>query len=296
MRRAALLLALFAAAPAARAQAEAAECPPGTHRIATQDPYRPFRCVKDEPKRGFGSVTGPQGFKFRPKCPHGTRPVATGNGLQPYKCVRASAGESDPELVPLRAEGVEAPEDEAAPEDPMTRGCPPGKRKVRTNDPLRPFQCVVQASRAAKLSDSDYRRYTVPAELSFDYPKAFAPRDSWKDEVPTITFTLDDGSPGKPVTLSIARIEPGQPTYADLDAAIAKDRDWLNAQDGGTVMAAGVKARLTFVAGETRSAYVPLAGGAYYAVTYSAPVESYESYLAAFNRLLKTLRVVRKGR
>lgn len=290
-------LALLLLAPhRASAQAEAVECPAGTHRVATHDPYRPFECVKEERKKGFGAVTGPQGFKFRPKCPHGTRPVAAGNGLQPYKCVRAAAGESDPELVPLRAEGVEAPEDEAAPEDPMTRGCPPGKRKVRTNDPLRPFQCVVQAQRAAKLTDSDFRRYTVPAELSFDYPRAFAPSDAWKDEVPTISFTLDDGSPGKPVTLSITRVEPGQPTYADMDAAVAKDKDWLNAQDGGTVMAAGVKARVTFVAGETRSAYIPLSGGSYYAVTYSAPVEKYESYLAAFNRLLKTLKLVRKAR
>lgn len=289
------LLLVLLALPAG-AQVEDAECPAGQHRVATQDPYRPFKCVKEEAKKGFGAVTGPQGFKFRPKCPAGTRPQETGNGLQPYRCVRAAAGASDPELAPVSAADAEAPVDQAAPEDPLTRGCPPGKRKVRTADPLRPFQCVAQSSRQAHLDDGAFRRYVIPGEASFDYPKSFEARDAWKDEVPMVTFTLDDGSPGKPVTLSVTRVESSQPNYLDLDAAVAKDKDWLDAKDGGTTLAAGVKARLTFVAGETKSAYVPLGANAYYAITYSAPVELYETYLAAFNRLLKTLRITRRAR
>ena len=59
---------------------------------------------------------------------------------------------------------------------------------------------------------------------------------------------------------------------------------------------AGVKARITFVSGESKTAYVPLAADAYYAIVYSAPVESYDVYLGAFNRLLKTLKITRRGK
>lgn len=286
-----MILAGVAALVLARAAAasEPIDCPPGTHRISTSDPYRPFKCVKEEKKdRGFGAVTGTQGFKFRPRCPRGTRAVATDNALQPYKCVRGEGSPGEPELEPMTGSGE-------APEPPRpTDGCPAGKTKVRTNDPLQPFQCVVQASRLKRLREESFRRYTLPGEASFDYPREFAPLDSWREDPPTLSFTLDDGSPGKPVTLTLTKYAPSQPSYQTLDDAVAKDKDWQNAKDGGTVLSAGVKARVTFVAGESKTAYIPLSDGSYYSLVYSAPVEAYENYLDAFNRVLKTLRVVRK--
>ncbi len=288
-----LALALLLAPAAAALEEDPAECPKGLHRALTDNPYEPFKCVKDEPKKGFGAVTGPQGFKVRPKCPRGTRAAVSNDGLQQYRCVRVSAGETDPDLAPLRRDDEQPPEDAAAADadDPLGRGCPPGKRKVRTADPLRPYQCVAQSSRMRVIPDEAYRRYSVPGELSFEYPRMLQPRDGWKEDVPTLSFTLDDGSPGKPVTITVAKIEPAQPTYLEMAAAISKDMDWQNAKDGGHVRVAGVKARLTFVAGETRTAYVPVGGDVYYTIIYSAPVEAYETYLAAFNRLLKTLKL-----
>ena len=292
----ALLIALLLAA-ATHAAETPAECPKGTHRVATENPFQPFECVQEDVKKGFGAVTGPKGFKVRPKCPRGTRAAASEDGLQRYRCVRVLAGDTDPDLAPITSE-EDAPALEAGQvnDDPLTRGCPPGKRKVRTSNPLNPFQCVAQSSRMSRISEEAYRRYSVPAEISFEYPRMLQPRDGWKEDVPTLSFTLDDGTPGKPVMITVTKVDPTQPTFVDMQTAISKDKDWQSAKDGGLVLVAGVKARITFVSGESKTAYIPLPADAYYAVVYSAPVESYDLYLSAFNRLLKTMRITRRGK
>ncbi len=294
----AALLLLTLLAPSARALEEK-ECPSGMHRGATNNPYVPFECVSDASKKGFGAVIGPQGFKTRPKCPRGTRAAVTTDGLQKYHCVRVENGEADPDLTPATND-PDAPEAGASNSGGTAfrapvGGCPEGTRAVRTSDRANPFQCVPLDARPRALGPDAYRRYSVPAEMSFDYPKALQPRDGWKEEVPTLSFTLDEGSPGKPVMLTITKVHPSQPTYIDLESAAAKDKEWLNAKDGGSVPVAGVKARVTFVSGESKTAYIPLGAGAYYTVVYSAPVESYDLYLASFDRLLKTMKLIRGG-
>ncbi len=291
-----MLLALLLC-PAAGADETPAVCPKGTYRSLTSDPLKPFECVKADTKKGFDAVIGPKGFAVRPRCPRGTRAAASTDGLQRYRCVRVLAGETDPDLAPL-ATDEEAPalEKGQVNDDPLTRGCPPGKRKVRTSDPLNPFQCIAQSSRIKTISEDAYRRYSVPAELSFEYPRMLQPRDGWKEDVPTLSFTLDDGSPGKPVMITITKVEPSQPTFVDIETAANKDKDWQGAKDGGLVPVAGIKARVTFVSGESKTAYIPLPNDAYYAVVYSAPVESYDLYMGAFNRLLKTMKITRRGK
>ena len=245
------LVALALLLAAANAAETPAECPEGTHRAITGDPYQPFECVKEDVKKGFGAVAGPQGFKARPKCPRGTRAVASTDGLQRYRCVRVLAGKTDPDLLPM-------------------------------------------AQPARVLGEDSYRLYTVPAEMSFEYPLVLQPRDGWKEEVPTLSFTFDDGSPGKPVMITITKVGPTQPAFIDLDTAVGKDKEWQNAKDGGSMRVAGIQARLTVVAGESQTAYVPLAAGAYYAIVYSAPVESYGAHLGSFHRLLKTMKLTRR--
>lgn len=290
-----LLLMVVLAAPAASYETTA-ECPKGTHRVATENAYEPFKCVKDKSERdkGFGSVVGPKGFAVRPRCPRGTRPVA-GDKLQPYRCVRVAAGETDPELAPLRGDD-DAPVATEAEPDPMTRGCPPGKRKVRTTDPLNPYQCMVQATRVRGTGEDSYVKFSIPHELTLEYPRAFRAQDAWKEEVPTLYLTLDDGAPGKPVTITLTKYEQRQPTYQELDSAIARDVEWQRAQDGGVVLVAGINARLTYVPGDTRSVYVPLSRDSYYALVYSAPAETYDNYLPIFQHLLTSLRLLRERR
>lgn len=251
---------LMSAARLARAAEDPAECPDGTHRVTTENPYQPFRCVAQAQNEGLGAVNGPQGFKLRPKCPRGTRAVAA-QGLQPYRCVRTTAGDPDPELVPIKND-----------ENLVRRAPSFGK---------------ISANKGREA----YRRYTIPGEMSLDYPSLFQPRDGWREEVPTLSFTLDDGSPGKPVMITITKVERQQPTFIDLDAALAKDKDWQGARDGGSLRVAGLQARVSVVAGDSKTVYVPLSKAAYYTLVYSAPVEAYEVHLGAFNRLLKTLRV-----
>jgi hypothetical protein len=90
---AACVAALIAASPA-RAAEDPIDCPPGSHRVATDNPYEPFRCAgaADDGAHRLDPAVGANAFTTRPKCPFGTRPlVESGNSLQPYRCVPASA-------------------------------------------------------------------------------------------------------------------------------------------------------------------------------------------------------------
>lgn len=279
-----LTLVLFSA----NAAETPAECPDGTHRELRDDPYQPFECVKTETRSDFGVIAGPRGFKENPRCPRGTRAVLS-EGLQKHRCVRAARGDAEPELAPMtgfqKASALEPGGDEK---------CPPGKIWMRTNDVLRPHQCVAKAGLKRVPGAEAYRRYTVPAEMSFEYPRALQPRDGWTEEVPTLSFTHDSGLPGKPVTITITKVAPSQPTYIDIEGAAAKDKEWQGAKDGHFVPAGGRQARVTIVPGESKTAYIPLSAGAYYAVVYSAPAESYNLYLGAFDRVLKTMTLTRR--
>lgn len=297
---AACLLAVLAVAPA-RAANEPIDCPNGTHRISTDNPYEPFRCVsaEQENKNGFDAVVGPKGFKERPRCPRGTRPVVqTGSTLQPYRCVRASSDSQDPELTPLRADDAAeaAPEASEAEEDPMTKGCPRGKRKVRTNDPLQPYQCVAQSSRVHVLSEGSYGRFVIPNQIAFEYPSVFRVQDAWKEEVPTLYLKIDDGATGKPVTITITRFSGTQSTYQEMSEAIARDVEWQGARDGGSQVVGRTRARVTYISGDTRSIYLPVAKDSYYSFVYSAPADSYEVYLPAFARLISSLKLAGNAR
>jgi hypothetical protein len=300
MIAAALLAAALAASPARGAE-EPIECPSGTHRVATSNPYEPFRCVKigEENKKGFDSVVGPKGFSTRPRCPYGTRPVASpDNSLQPYRCVRSGADTQDPELAPMGVDGVDAPpaEETAAEPDPMTHGCPPGKHKVRTNDPLQPYHCVSQSSRVHTLDEGTYTRFSIPHQLSFEYPAGFRVQNSWKEDVPTLYLKLENPGAGKPVSFTITRYVESQSTYQEMSSAIARDVEWQGAKEGGALMMGGVRALVTYVPGDARSVYLPVAKDSYYSFVYSAPADSYENYLGAFTRLLKSMKIDRNAR
>ncbi|MDE2293496.1 MAG: hypothetical protein KGL53_15550, partial [Elusimicrobia bacterium] len=231
MRAALVLAALLAVGPATAGEAPA-ECPSGTHRVLTDDPYDPFHCVKDgaESKSALGKVDGPKGFEFRPRCPRGSRPVSTGDSLQPYRCVVSGAPSTDPDLAPLPGAPSAPGPTQAA---PGSAGCPPGKVPVRTTDPLEPYHCVAQASRLRVVDPGSFTRYTRERRISFEYPRSFRLQDSWGDDVPTIYLSLDDGRPGKPVTITVSYLQQEQTTYQDMDAAMARDFDWQGAKDGG---------------------------------------------------------------
>ena len=162
--------------------------------------------------------------------------------------------------------------------------CPIGTHAVASQG-LQPYRC---------LRDDVYRTYKLGGEMSFEYPHGFSPRDGWKEDVPTISFTLDTAAAGKPVMITITKVEHAHPAYIDLEGALAKDKDWQDAKDGGSISIAGISSRLTFVAGESKTVYVPLSQDDYYTIVYSAPAETYAAHLHAFEHLLKTLWVSRR--
>jgi hypothetical protein len=236
-------LAALVAASLARAAEESVDCPSGTHRVATDNPYEPFRCAapSDESKYALDAGVGENAFTKRPSCPLGTSPVAAAAGsLQAYRCVSAAAQAAAPS-------GTRAP-DKAA-----------------------------------------YARYSIAREIAFEYPAAFRVQDAWKEEVPTLYLQIDAAAAGKPVTITITRYAESQSTYQTMSETIGRDVEWQGAKDGGTQALGRSRARVTFIPGDTRSVYLPVSKDSYYSFVYSAPADSYDAYLPAFSRLLKSL-------
>lgn len=264
--RAGLLAALLAVSGAAAA--EEIECPAGTERVLTDNPYEPFLCVSKAKRRkgSLSSIVGPTGFAVKPRCPPGSRPVHTPNALQPYRCVMSSgAAAAEPDLRAVLDE--EAPPAARARED--RRRPAPGR-----------------------FAEKSFMRYSIPGRLSFDFPRDWHLTDGWKDEPPTIYVVYDQGSAGKQVTMTITSCEPGQAGYQSMELAILKEKEWQEAAvEKETSRVAGLPTRFVSVAGSSRSAYVAQGRGRYLTVTYSAPAELYEPLLPAFQRLLGSLRV-----
>jgi hypothetical protein len=261
------LTALLAAAASGAVQEpkdRPVDCPDGQRHVVTGNPLVPFACVKpeDEKKYGFDSVLGSKGYRQRPRCPRGTHPdFGKSEDGKPYSCVLVPPGVQDPEPTPVR----------------------PGK--APTVEPI-----------GSPPPASSYRRFTIPRHLSFDYPVAFRVRDGWDEEVPTVTVTLDDAAAGKPVTIMVRRRAKGQAGWRDMDWAVARDKEWQGAKDGGAQVVAGGRARVTVVPHETRILYLGASKDVYYSFVYTAPAESYDAYLPAFSRLLKTLKLPERGR
>ena len=281
-------LALPAASPTA----------PGQGR-SDRNPYEPFKCVEAGKKEtGLKGIVGPKGFAVRPKCPRGSRPVLTPDKMQPYRCVMSQEAPSEPDLKPaLEGTGFSpylTPEKSTL--QPVKAGaCPPGQKKVRSDDPLEPTRCVDVKPRKAAVASGTFRRYTVPGEVSFDYPKSWHLTDGWRDEPPTIYVAFDPGrGGGKQVTLVVTRLEKGQPGYQEMRFAMIKEKEWQGAQDGGEASAGGMTGRFLQVPGESKTAYLAGGGDRYYTLNFSAPAELYDSYEPVYRRFMKSFRVQEK--
>ena len=268
MIAASCLAALLAAAPA-RANEEPIDCPSGTYRVSTDNPYEPFRCAsaEDGNKKLFGTM--------RLRCPRGTRPAAeTGVTLQPYRCVPVSSDPQDPELAPMRGDGAAPPAAD-------------GVKKLMTKLP---------PPRSRALDANSYGRFSIPRQIAFEYPAAFRVQDAWKEEVPTLYLKIDDAAAGKPVTITITRYTVGQSAYQEMSAAIGHDVEWQGAKEGAAQLIGRARARVTDIPGDTRSVYLPVSKESYYSFVYSAPADAYDHYLPAFSRLLKSLKLAGSAR
>ena len=294
---------------------EGESCPSGTREVRALSAARPFRCAIDgeDPSPPAGACPPGQRTVFDglgetrcttsgappaisrpigPHCPNGL--VASFEGpSRRMRCVPERKADPDKD----EAEAAPAPPAPAAPEArPASRACPPGTRRVATEDLFEPAKCVSAAEGPApRLDARRFQHYEVPGELRFEYPQDWHVSDAWKDDVPSIYIEPGTRRDGKPVMLTISRYRAGASGYVDMEVAIRREMEWHGAKSGGKGDVAGLPARHLEIPGEGRLAYLRTADG-YFLLSFSAPEDLFKAYLPAYARLLKSFRVVHDER
>lgn len=251
-------------------------CPPGETAVPSPDVEKPYAC---EPVG--------KSFLGGPRCPKGTRPVPTPGALQSFKCT------AEPKAAdPIPAAGDAAAPRKASPDPKGTKSpvtCGPGTRRVVTENPFEPVQCLPDEK--ADSSPLAYRPYRVAGAASFDVPRGWNLNDAWKDAEPAVYIMADRGRDGRPVSLTVSRLRRGQPGYVDLETRIWQEEDWRSAKEIGRSREGGRLIVHLESAGESRLTLMTMPDG-YFAVSYGAPPELYPRYLPAFERLVKSFRVL----
>lgn len=291
------------------------ECPTGTHSITTSDQYDPFKCALTglvllpprgicppghqpiptaDPDKEYDCEKVGKGFKGGPRCPRGTRPLPTPGALRPFRCVPgSSARESEPSATPnfrkrkKRSRGKKGTRKKGK-SVPKDGKCPKGMRKLYTENPFEPVQCVRKAPKRPKRLR--YKKYRVGGELSFQYPDGWDLEDAWRDEEPAIYLLLDTKRDGRPVSLSIAKHLRGSEDFLSLESRIWQEKDWHGARETGRKKVASRPTVHMSVSGHSEMAFVDIYNG-YLVVSFTAPEDLYDSYLPAYRRMLDSLRL-----
>ncbi|MBI4424097.1 MAG: hypothetical protein HY554_10245 [Elusimicrobia bacterium] len=221
-----------------------------------------------------------------PRCPKGFEPSFGEGPGRRFRCVAAPR--------PVEKPAPQAPAASSAPEDGAAkgRGCPPGTRRLKTENPFEPVRCIAASEASPPVLKPDrYRSYEVPGELRLDYPADWHLTDAWKDDVPSLYIQLDTRRDGKPVTLTVSRFRAKRRGYQDIETMMRQESEWHGAKEGGKGAVGGLPARFLEVPNQTRLAYLRTADG-HIVIGYSAPEEFFRSYAPAYARLLKTFHVV----
>lgn len=252
-------------------------CPPGNQAVPSIDPEKPYEC----------EAVG-KGFMGGPRCPRGSRPVPTPGALQSFKCV-SGPGPADP-LPEAKPSFDEKPEPKPKAQKPSARGggaCPKGTRRIVTENPFEPVQCVPgDDARPRRFSYKAFRR---SGAVSFEYPADWNLTDAWGDAEPAVYIMADRGRDGRPVSLSVMRHRRASQGYVDMETRVWQEEDWHQAKEvSRTRDGANVAIHLE-LGGEGRLSLIGVRDG-YFALAYGAPSDLYQSYLPAFERLLKTFR------
>lgn len=182
-------------------------------------------------------------------------------------------------------------------------GCPVGTHPVEGAGPLR---CVMdrpddgvgvsaEAAAPAAAVELAPARYETARTSDFvvEVPSGWHRTDAWSDDVPTLSIEHDARGGGRPVTLMIERVSPGQPDYQTLAQAVAGEKEARSAREAPRRRVGGRPARETFVEGESRSVYVDAGEGAYYIFSYSASDGEFKTYERVFARLLSSARFIK---
>lgn len=290
--RAAAVVALLSLGGSVSAQ----NCPDGTVAVAGG------RCVRDMSRGGpFMQMRG----KFKGAgCPSGTHTVESAIG---FRCVMGS-GDGDRAVPGRDTRGRRRLGDGGA--DPAAAAAPaaqPELQHIPAAAPATPETPRPDAQIDEKVLTSTEGKAAPPAAkaqpakefvpykakgLALAVPRGWHVTDAWKDEIPTLYVELDERR-GKPVTMLVSRLAPGQAGYEPMDSAIAKEKEYQGARETTARKVSGFDARQTVVEGESRTVYADAGDGAYYLFSFTAPKDSYPVYEPAFQRLLSSAKLQR---
>lgn len=257
-----MIQALLLAALWAAAQPDRQACPPGWSRVPTREHNEPFHCRRQmDPSTPFIEMT--PNYRI-PHCPQGYSPIKTPGELQRFRCVRDAPRPTGEPLVPPALTGKSNP-------------------KAR------------QDGRLPSAAVLDYTPYQMSGVMAFDYPKDWHLTDAWRDEVPTVYIEYDTGRQGRQPTLVVTRYAKGQEGWVDLETAVAQEKEFQNSKELPSSRVAGLRARMTAVASESRAAYVDVGKEEYYVLSYSAPEDLFTVFEPAYKRLLASFRLSRRA-
>ena len=217
--------------------------------------------------------------------------VALGAAIAVFACLAAQA--SSP-FLPMRTRlgPVPCPQGFHAVESPLGFRClAGGGEKPR---PVRDAEKVLSARRPAPpLDHRDPIEFFLFSDrgIGLRLPRGWHVTDAWKDEVPTVYVERGAERAGKPVTLLISKLAPGQTGYLGLDEAVAQEKEFRGAREVAARKVSGLPARQTLVAGESRTVYASASGGAYYVLSYSAPKELFKAFEPAFDKLVSSAQL-----
>lgn len=231
------------------------DCPEGMERVQAEDPFDPFPCRKIEKgRKGLRDL--PVSLPSGAACPQGFRPVATSETPQAYRCVSDALKTAEPGP---RSKTRDCPQEESCEDIPS----PP-------------------------KTDS-FRRYALPGEFSFEYPRNWTLIDHWSREVPSLSLVSDPSRQQWRASILLQWRRPGQEGYQDMEHAILKEKEWREARELPAQRVAGLAARRIKVEGRSLGVYLPRGNG-YYLFSFQAPGELYDAYRPVFSRLLETFR------
>ncbi|MDE2292223.1 MAG: hypothetical protein KGL53_09080, partial [Elusimicrobia bacterium] len=280
------------------------DCPAGSSGVTAADMTAPFKCALDsvrlaaprgmcppgeepipasDPDKDYDCEAVSKTFMTGPRCPSGTRPVPTPGALHPFKCVRGPA----PAAVEPSPTAETSPAAEPRPRPRARKRCPKGTRRVVTDDPYEPVQCVPLEQRAP--ARFRYQSYRLPGAVEFQYPKGWNVADAWKGEDKAIYLRPSVEGDGRPVMLSVTRARRSDSDFVDLETRVWQEKDWHHAKELSRRSDGG---RLTVrleTAGQSRLTLIEAADG-YFALAYGAPGDLYKGYLPVFERLERSFR------
>lgn len=288
------------------------DCPSGTRSVTTNDVNSPFKCALDsvilaaprgicppgnqavpslDPDKTHDCEPVGKGFMGGPRCPRGTRPVPTPGALQSFKCVSGPApADPLPAAEPSFSE-------EPAPVKPKAQGgkasvrpgaaCPKGTRRIVTENPFEPVQCVPEEdTRPRRFAYKAFRR---SGALAFEYPADWNLTDAWSDAEPAIYMMADRGRDGRPVSLSVTRHRKASAGYVEMETRVWQEEDWHQAKEIGRSRDGSSLVIHLDMGGEGRLSLIGVRDG-YFALAFGAPADLSAGYLPAFERLLKTFK------